>query len=72
MGADGRIIARVHDDVPDAFQPLDQPARLWTVAPLPGRDREPDRQPERIHSGVDLRGQAALGATDTGSFKPPF
>jgi hypothetical protein len=34
--------------------------------------RETDRQTKRVHGGVDLGGQAAFGATDTGSFKPPF
>ena len=53
-------------------QPFDQPARLWAVAPLAGGDRKADRQPEGIDRGVDLGGQAAFGAANTGSFKPPF
>lgn len=67
-----RVVGRVRDDMADAIQPGDQTARLWAVAPLPGRDRDPDRQAERVNGGVDLRRQAALRASDTGSFKPPF
>ncbi len=54
------IVGRVHDHVLRLGQALDQTARLRAVAPLPRRDREADRQAERIHGGVDLRRQAAF------------
>ena len=66
------VIGGVGDDVANALQPLDQPARLRAVTPLPGGDLEPDRQSERIDSGVDLGGQTASGASDGASFKLPF
>lgn len=66
------VVGSVRDDMVDGVEPIDQTARLRTIAPLPGRDRDPDRKAERIHGGMYLRGQAALRASDTGSFKPPF
>jgi hypothetical protein len=39
---------------------------------MTGRDLDANRQPERIYGGMDLRGQAASGAADPASFKPPF
>lgn len=66
------VVCGVRDDMADAIQPLDQTARLRAVAPLPRRDRDPDRQTERIDGGVDLRRQAAFRASDSGSLKPPF
>lgn len=65
-------IIGIHDDMAHAGQPVDQALRLRTIAPLSGRDGEPDRQAQGIHHRVDLRGQATFGATDAGSFKPPF
>ena len=55
----------------DPLQPLDQAARLRAVAPVPGRDLEPDGQAERIDGGVDLGGQPTARASDGTSFKPP-
>ena len=66
------VIGRIHDDVLGHRQPFDQPACLRAVAPLAGCNDRPDRQAERIHSGVDFGGQAAFGAANTGSLKPPF
>ena len=66
------VVGRIHDDVADTRQAFDQPTRLRAVAPLARRDRAPDRQTERINSGMDFRRQTAFGPADTGSFKPPF
>jgi len=67
-----RVIRCVHDDMTNAREAFDQTTRLWAVAPLAGRDDCSDRQAERVHRRVDLRGQAAFGSANTGSFKPPF
>jgi hypothetical protein len=56
----------------DTLQAFDQTTRLRAIAPMAGRDREPDRQSQRIDRRMDLGRQAASGAADTGSFKPPF
>jgi len=53
------IVGGVGDDMADPLQPLDQTARLRAVAPVPGRDLEPDGQAERIDGGVDLGRQPA-------------
>ena len=66
------VVGGIRDDMADALQPVDQAARLWTAAPLPQRDCEPDRQAERIHGGVDLGCQAAFRASGPGSLKPLF
>ncbi len=66
------VVGRVGDHMANAGQAFDQTAGLRTITPLAGRDREPDRQAKRIDSDVDFGGQAAFGATDTGSLKPPF
>ena len=66
------VIGGIGDDMANAFQPLDQAARLRAVAPLTRRDLKPDRQAERVDGGVDLGGQTTLGASDGVSFKPPF
>lgn len=66
------VICRVHDHVLGVCQPLDQSPGLRAVAPLARRDCEPDRQAKRVNSGMDFRGQAAFGAANSGSFKPPF
>ena len=66
------IVGSVHDDMLRCGQTFDQPTRLRAVTPLSGRDYGSDRQPKRIHRSVDFGGQAAFGATNTGSFKPPF
>ena len=58
--------------VPDTLQPFEQPPRLRAVAPVSGRDREADRQPHGIESGMDFRGQAVSGPPDGASVKPPF
>ena len=66
------IVGGVHDDMPDARQAFDQATRLRAIAPLARCDYGPDRQAERVNGGVDLRGQPAFGAANSGSFKPPF
>ncbi len=66
------VIGGIGHHMPDALQTVDQAARLRTIAPLTGRDCEADRQAKRVNAGVDLGGQAALGATDCVSFSPPF
>lgn len=66
------IIGGIHDDMTHASQPFDQALCLRTIAPLSGRDGEPDWQTQGIDSGMDLGGQATFGAANTGSFKPPF
>ena len=66
------IIGGIRHDVADAGHARDQPLRLRTVAPLAGRDGKADRQPERVHGGVNFGGQAALGSTDRVSLSPPF
>ena len=58
--------------MPDALQPFGQAARLRAVSPLAGRDRDADRQAKRVNCSVDLRCQAAFGATDRVSLSPPF
>jgi hypothetical protein len=58
----------VCDDVANALQTFDQGARLRAIAPVAGRDREPDRQAQGTDSGVDLRCQAASGAANTGIY----
>ncbi|GGO63267.1 hypothetical protein GCM10011315_44080 [Roseovarius pacificus] len=66
------VIGRVRDDMTDALETFDQATRLRAIAPMAGRDCEPDRQAERINRRMDFGRQAASGAADTGSFKPPF
>lgn len=66
------VISRIHDDMADSLETLDQATRLRAVTPLAGGDREPDRQTKGVDSGVDLRSQAAFGTANCGSFKPPF
>lgn len=66
------IIGGIHDDMTHTRQPFDQARRLRTIAPLSGRDGEPDRQAQGIYRRMELRGQATFGTADTGSFKPPF
>lgn len=56
----------------DALKSLDQAACLGAVAPLSGCDSKADRQAKGVYGGMDLGGQAAFGAANTGSFKPPF
>ena len=56
----------------DTLEAFDQAARLRAVAPMAGRDCEPNRQAERIDRRMDFGRQATSGAADTGSFKPPF
>lgn len=67
-----RIIARIRNDMSDTLQPVEQPVRLRAVAPVSGGDENPDRQPQRVDCSMDLGGQAAPGAPDGVSFKPPF
>ena len=50
-------------------RPVEQGLGLRTVAPAPGREGDADRQPRRVHGGVDLRRQPAAGAADRAS--PP-
>ena len=66
------VVACLGDDVADPLQALDQPAGLRAVAPVPGRDQKPDRQPRGIDGGMDPGGQPAPGPPDGVSFKPPF
>lgn len=66
------IVARVGNDMADPLQPLDQRSGLRAVAPVPGRDQEPDRQPQGIDGGMYLRRQAASRTPDGVSFRPPF
>jgi hypothetical protein len=66
------VVGRVHDSMTHARQTIDQTACLRAIAPLPGRDRETDRQSKCINRSVDFCRQAAFGYPDTGSFKPPF
>lgn len=66
------VIGCIRHHMPDAFQPFDQAARLRAVTPLTGRDRDADRQAKRVNRCVDLRRQAAFGATDRVSLNPPF
>jgi hypothetical protein len=58
--------------VTDTLETLDQTAGLRAVAPVPGRDQEPDRQSQGIDSGMYLGRQAASRTPDGVSFKPPF
>ena len=55
-----------------AFESFDQAARLWAIAPMPGRDCKADRQAKRIDGRVDFRRQTTLGAANCVSFSPPF
>ena len=66
------VVSRIRDDMPDASQPFDQPARLWAITPLPRCDRKPNGQAERVNCCMYLGGQATFGTANTGSFKPPF
>ncbi len=68
------VVSGIRDDMADAIQPLDQTACLRALPglsrprrghgpsppPLPWRDRNPDRQTERIDGGVDLRPLSAI------------
>lgn len=66
------IIGGVGDDVSNSAQALNEAARLRTITPLARRDGEADRQAKSVDRDMDLGRQASLGASDTGSFKPPF
>ena len=55
-----RIIGGVHDDMLGLGQPFDQALGLRAVAPLAGRDCDPDWQTESVDTGVDLGRQAAF------------
>lgn len=66
------VIGRIRDDMTDALETFDQATRVGAIAPMAGRDCEPDRQAERIDRRMDFGRQPASGAADTGSFKPPF
>lgn len=66
------IVSGVHDDVLRFRQPFDEPKRLRAITPLTGRDDSSNWQAKGIDCGMDLCGQAAFRATNTGSFKPPF
>jgi len=67
-----RVISRVHDNVLRGCEAFDQTARLWAVAPLARSDDGADRQSKRVDGRMNLGRQAAFGAANTGSFKPPF
>ena len=56
----------------DAFEAGQQRLGLRAVAILPRRRVDADRQADRIDGGVQLGRQPAAGATDCGSFSPPF
>jgi len=49
-----RVVARIRDDVADAREAADQSLGLRAVDPMAGRDRETDRQTERIHRRIIL------------------
>ena len=66
------VISRIHDDVSRVCQPCDQAPRLGAITPLPGGDRETDRQTKRIHRRVNFGAQTTFGAANTGSLQPPF
>ena len=66
------VVSGVGDDMADARPVSDQPLGLRAVGPMARRDREPDRQAERVHSRMDLGRQTAAGAADGVSFRPPF
>ncbi len=67
-----RIVGGVGNHMADAVEPFEQVARLRTIAPLPRRDEDTDRQPQGIYGGMYFGGQAAFGSPDPASFKPPF
>lgn len=66
-----RVIGRVGNHMADAGQAFDQSAGLGAIAPMAGRDREPDRQAERIDRGMEVliaglrRQHLVLQSTDT-------
>lgn len=66
------VVSGVGDDMADTRQVSDQPLGLRAVGPMALRDREPDRQAERVHSRMDLGRQTAAGAADGVSFRPRF
>ena len=66
------IVGGVHDDMLRCGQTFDQRTRLPAVTQSAGCDTGSDQQSLRIHCSVDFGGQATFGATNTGSFKPPF
>ena len=51
------VVGCVGDNMTDPGQAFDQSARLRVIARLSGRHSDADRQSQRIHGGVDLRGQ---------------
>lgn len=55
------ILASIGDDMAHAGQVGDQPLSLRAVAPMAGRQREPDRQAERIHRCMVPDPQPAAG-----------
>ena len=66
------VVSGIRDDVADADQTAEQPLGLRALGPLAGRNREPDRQAERVHRRMDPGRQTAPGAPDGVSLKPPF
>lgn len=62
----------VGNNMPDAVQTYDQTSCLWAVTSMARSDEDPGRQVKRIDGGVHLGGPSALGAANTGSFKPVF
>lgn len=66
------VVSGVCDDMADAGKVADQPLGLRAVSPVPGRDREPDRQAERVHGRMDIGRQSAARTAYGVSFKPPF
>ncbi len=66
------VVARVSHDMTDTRKTRDQSFGLRAVGPMARRDREPDRQAERIECGMDLGRQSATGPSDRVSLKPSF
>ncbi len=66
------VVTGIGDDMAGAGKPREQALGLRAVGSVAGRDGEADRQAECIHGGVDFGRQAAAGAADGVSLKPPF
>lgn len=67
-----RVVGRISDDMADTVEPVDQGRGLRAVAALTRCRDQPNRQPERIHGGMDLGRQAATRTPDPVSLSPPL
>lgn len=56
----------------DALEAGQEGFGLRAVAMLSWRGMDADRQADRVNGSMELGRQAATGATDRGSFSPPF